>query len=129
MGQADVIVGEVKPSREAVIRLSVRGPESVPLPVDAVVDTGFTDALTLPLETVRYLGLPFRGTMDFGLADGSAEEFDLFVGHVEWDGRWRETVIAAAEGGPLVGMELMHGYHLGIDVIDGGRVVIEALRT
>lgn len=123
-----MIVGEVKPSREAIIRLSVRGPDGVALSIDAVVDSGFTDALTLPLDLVHRLRLPFRGTMDFGLADGSNEEFDLFIGHVEWNGRWREAVIAAAEGGPLLGMELMQGCHLAIDVIDGGRVVIEPLK-
>lgn len=122
-----MIVGEVKPSREAIIRVTARGPEETPLSIDAIVDTGFTDMLTLSPKLVRSLQLPFRGTMYYELADGVLEEFSLFVGQIQWNGRWREVVIAAANGEPLVGMGLMQDCRLTVDVIEGGRVEIRPL--
>ena len=43
-----MIRGTVNSRLEAVVRLRVRGPAGVEADVDAVVDTGFTSALTLP---------------------------------------------------------------------------------
>lgn len=74
------------------------------------------------------LALPYRNTVPYELADRYDAMFDIYAGSVEWDGRWRTVFVSAAEGGPLVGMGLMEGYHLAIDVIDGGRVEIRPLR-
>ena len=55
---------------EAVITLSVQGPEGQAREVDAVVDTGFTGFLTLPPALVAELGLTFETTGHATLADG-----------------------------------------------------------
>ena len=55
-----MIIGEVTPEREAVIRLSVRGPGGQEAAVTAILDTGFTEYLTLSPTTVTALHLPFR---------------------------------------------------------------------
>jgi len=39
----------------------------------------------------------------------------------------REVIVSLADGGALVGMALMQGYHLSVEVIDGGRVEIRPL--
>ena len=56
------------------------------------------------------------------LADGS----DVALDTVLWDGRPRRVVAYVSEAAPLVGMALLAGYQLCVDVEDGGRVVIEA---
>ena len=66
-----MIQGEVNTAYEAVITLSVQGPEGQAREVDAVVDTGFTGFLTLPPALVTELGLPFETTGHATLADGS----------------------------------------------------------
>lgn len=43
------------------------------------------------------------------------------------DGQWRTVPALAAEGGVLIGMSQLYGYHLGMDVVDGGDVVIQRL--
>ncbi|WP_179130992.1 hypothetical protein [Candidatus Entotheonella palauensis] len=44
-----------------------------------------------------------------------------------WDGALRRLAVDAAETDPLVGMSLLYGYELTIQVQEGGRVIIQAL--
>ena len=121
-----IITGEVTAAREARIRLRVRGTQGQEVEVNAVVDTGFTDALTLPPALITSLGLPFRDTVRALLADGSIAVLDVYKGAVLWDGEWRTVYIHAAEGEALVGMALLTGYILTVDVVDGGVLTIKA---
>ena len=122
-----MIVGEVKPGREALIRLTLAGSTEQTVELDAIVDTGFTDYLTVSKRLVDRLGLQFRESMAYELANGELDMFDLYEGRVLWDRRWREVIVSLADGGVLVGMALMQGYHLSVEVIDGGRVQIHPL--
>jgi predicted aspartyl protease len=64
---------------EAVVRLRVRGPAGVEADVDAVVDTGFTSALTLPPAVVTALGLVRQSGGSALLADGTVRPFDIYA--------------------------------------------------
>jgi hypothetical protein len=44
-----------------------------------------------------------------------------------WDGALRRTIVDEAGTDPLVGMKLLAGYELTIQVVPGGRVTIAAL--
>jgi hypothetical protein len=46
---------------------------------------------------------------------------------VIWDGQYREIYINESETLPLIGMQLLRGYDLRIQAIEGGLVTIEAL--
>ena len=61
------------------------------------------------------------------LADGSTVELQRFDGFVEWHDELREVMVLAAEGGPLIGMSLLRGSRITIDVDDGGLVAVEPL--
>lgn len=122
-----MIVGEVKPGREALIRLVLAGSTERTIEIDAIIDTGFTDYITVSSDLVDRLALRFRESMAYELANGDLDVFDLYEGRVLWDGLWREVIISRADGGSLVGMALMQGCHLSVDVIDGGRVEIRPL--
>jgi clan AA aspartic protease len=93
----------------------------------AVVDTGFNDWLALPPGAIEKLALPFREEGRYTLADGSETASRLFAAEVEWLGRLRRILVAEMDGGPLLGMALLRGSYLGIEVIDGGRVEIRTL--
>jgi predicted aspartyl protease len=55
-----MITGVVTTSRQAVIRLTVRGPEGQEQEIETVIDTGFDGSLTLPPTLIVALGLVWR---------------------------------------------------------------------
>jgi predicted aspartyl protease len=61
------------------------------------------------------------------LGDGTRVALNKYEAAVLWDGRERDILVLEAEGGPLVGMSLLAGHCLVVDVVDGGLVNIEAL--
>src|SRR5439155_10721277 len=122
-----MITGVVTASREAVVQVMVRGAHSRDVPVDAVIDTGFTGFLTLPPPLIVMLGLTFAGTTRATLGDGSAVSIDVFEATVIWDNHDRLVTVLAAPAGALVGMAMLFGYRLLLEGVDGGVVQIEAL--
>ena len=121
-----MITGTVNADYEAVIRLFVQGPAGPAHEVDAMIDTGFNGFLTLPPALVTALGLMRRSRGRALLANGSEELFDIYGVTVLWDGQQRYVEADAVETTPLVGMSLLDGYDLYIQVADGGQVVIQA---
>jgi clan AA aspartic protease len=122
-----LIVGEVTADREAVLPLELRGPSGLYANIDAAVDTGFTDFLLIPESLAAELDLRFRESAQFNFADGSVADFDIYEVVVMWDGHERDILTAAGEGGPLVGMALLYGSCVTLNVVDGGRVTVETL--
>ncbi len=122
-----MISGQITPDRDAVIRLDVTGPGGIQAAIDAVIDTGFTENLTLPPTLIRTLQLPYRGAADFSMADGVSVRLRIFRATVIWDGQPRGLLIVESGGGPLVGMRLLEGNRVTLDVVDGGDITIEPL--
>ncbi len=119
--------GFVNQSCEAIIRVAVGQANSPKQMVEAVIDTGFTGFLSLPLSIINALGLPWH-FRDLGtLGDGSEVIFDMYTATVIWDGQTQVIDVAASEAEPLVGMSLLSGFKVQIDVVEGGTVTIEAL--
>ena len=121
-----MIEGAVSARREAVVTLFLQGPAGQTREVDAVIDTGFTGNLTLPLTIVRELGLPATPRVRTTLADGRRVRFNAYTVTVLWDGRPRRINAIEVNNVPLVGMALLEWHNLNIDVQRGGRVAIQA---
>ena len=121
-----MIAGIVSTDYEAVIRLEVQGPAGQKSTVDAIVDTGYNGFLTLPPHLIAALGLIRQGRGRATLANGSEDIFDIYDVRVLWDSQSREIETDAADTTPLVGMALLNGYDLHIQVTIGGRIAIEA---
>lgn len=122
-----MITGAVSPYREAIISLRVVGPTGGQFDTDAIIDTGFSDYLTLPISVIQTLALPLGGSMRVTLADASEVNMDLYLADVIWDGQRLTVSVLAADGTPLVGMSLLYGFELNVRVVDGGAVTIAAL--
>ena len=122
-----MIIGVVNTNREATLRLVVRGANGQEHELETVVDTGFTGFLTLPPSLIVSLGLAWRGQAQAMLGDGSLHQFDVYVATVIWDGQARTVETDAADTIPLVGMGLLYGHDLRIQLVEGGTVSIEAL--
>jgi clan AA aspartic protease len=122
-----LITGSVtSDGREAVIPLTLLS-AGEPRSMRAVIDTGFTDRLTLPPDIVEELGLPLRGSADVTLAEGSIETLPMYRVRILWHGQERAIRAFAVSGDPLVGMALLSGSEIRIRIIEDGTVEIEEL--
>jgi predicted aspartyl protease len=84
-----VIHGVVTPQREAVIKLNVQDLDGNDQQIEAVIDTGFDDFLTLPPQLVSALRVPYAAWAEAKLADGSIVEAPYYRATVIWDGTLR----------------------------------------
>jgi clan AA aspartic protease len=121
-----MITGLVK-FDEARIRLMVKGRQGRKQDVEAIIDSGFSGALTLPPALIAALGLPWRSVDSATLADGSTCIFQVYTGKLLWDGKVRSVLVAEADADPLVGMRLLRGHELKMQVRYRGKVTIERL--
>jgi clan AA aspartic protease len=121
-----MITGAVQ-AREGRIHLKVRGPRRQEQEIEAVIDTGYTASLSLPPVLIASLGLRWKSLGRGILADGSECLFDVYVGQVAWDGKVRRVLIDEADTDPLVGMGLLRGYELTMQVRYRGKVTIKRL--
>jgi clan AA aspartic protease len=116
----------VSDGREANVSLKVigAGPGHASFNIQVAIDTGFTGHLTLPPETVRSLSLPERGFVEVELADGGMTTLGVYEARVLWHWRPLRVPVYEADGGPLIGMSLLRGSTLTIEVIPRGEVTI-----
>lgn len=121
-----MITGLVK-SDEARIRVKVKGFRGREREVEAVIDTGFTGSLTLPSTLIGALGLRFRSVERALLGDGSECLVDVYHGKIIWDEQIRRVLVEEADTEPLVGMRLLRGYELKMQIRYRGKVKIRRL--
>lgn len=112
---------------EATVRLILHGVTEEQQEVVAVIDTGFTGHLTLPPAVIERLHLARRGHGRAMLANGGFHVFDVYASTVLWNGQYRKVEVFEADPEPLVGMGLLKGHYLEIDVVENGAVRIESL--
>jgi clan AA aspartic protease len=122
-----VITGRIGATREAEVRLLVRGPHGDQQAIGTIVDTGFDGFLTLSPVVVAALRLAYHSPVLGTLADGTVVALRQYEAVVSWDGQNRDILVLEADGGPLIGMSLLYGSRVILDVVDGGLVTIQAL--
>jgi clan AA aspartic protease len=122
-----MMTGMVNADLEPRVLLTVRAANGQPHGVEAVIDTGFNGFLTLPPALIAALGLHWLCRQQGELADGSVIAFDVYVATVDWDGQPRSVEVEAADAQPLLGMALLKGSEMRIQVLSGGPVTILAL--
>ena len=59
------------------------------------------------------------------MADGSVSLFDVYQGKVLWDGRIRPVFVDEFDATPLVGMGLLKGFELNMQVRARGKITIK----
>ncbi|HEY4329376.1 MAG TPA: clan AA aspartic protease [Phycisphaerae bacterium] len=119
--------GKVNARREAILPIHIRGGTKHPRRFLAVIDTGFTGFLTLPLRTIRALRMPRVGSVAAKLADGKVVQMGVYVGLIRWNNLELPVRINAADTDPLIGMALLNGHELRIAVRRNGEVSIREL--
>ena len=113
---------------KARIPLQVRGANGEEVTVEVAVDTGFNGMLTLPLSIISSLELQWESESSGTLADGTMKNFDVYRATVVWHGRARKITVNALDMYPIIGMGLLDGSILNIQVRPGGEVTIKPMR-
>ena len=111
-----MIAGVVNADLEAVIQFPVRGPNGQHMDIVAIIDTGFNGFLTLPPALVTALGLARLSRGRVTLADGSEQIVDIHRATVIWDGEALPIEADSVNAPPLVGMSLLYGYELSMQL-------------
>ena len=114
---------------KATIPVIFRLPSQPDFSVDFVIDTGFNDYLTLPIQAVGAMNLPLYSSIPARLADGSEALLSVHSATIIWDDVEKVVPILASGYKPLLGVALMEGYHLEIDFQDNGLVSLEKISS
>lgn len=122
-----MIAGRVTEQREPIVQLRVLGPDGAEALIEAIVDTGFTGDLTLPPSIVADLALKHLFSHAVVLADGTRPSVAIHEGVVCWHGRKQTVAVHCIECSPLIGMALLTGSVLTMEVKPEGAVTITPL--
>jgi clan AA aspartic protease len=121
-----MMVGTVS-NRRVLLRVTFRLPNQPDLTIEFVIDTGFTDFLTLPAAAVAAMALPFLGRLPAVLADGTTVLLDTYQATILWNGAVQNVRVFATGTRPLIGTSLLDGHELLVQFTDGGLVTVDPL--
>jgi len=124
-----MITGIVNGDFEAMLSLSICDSDGKVYTQDAIIDTGFNGWLSLSPDLIDQLNLKWKRRGRAILGDGSECVFNIYEAVVLWDGVYLTIPIDEADSEPLVGMSLMEGYQLMVQVFEGGHVELCKVNT
>ena len=124
-----MIRGSVSQHLEALVTVDVEDGNGESRSLEVILDTGFTGYLVLPLATIRQLGLAFSGRRAVILASGERSAVDAYSGVVPWHGRRRNVIALESSSEFLLGLSLLSGSRVTLDVRAGGSVLVEDARS
>ncbi len=121
------MISGIVTDRHATVTLTFVLPNSSSIPIEFVIDTGFTGQLCLPPEVISLMGLPFLYDLPANLADNSEVLLAVHEAIVLWNGEEREILVIATGRRPLLGTALLEEQELVIQFTEVGLVTIEVL--
>lgn len=121
-----MITGVVQ-NHQAVVPLVLHDDSGYQFTLDFVLDTGFDGQLTLTPSATAPLSLSLEYPVLAEMADGSMTFLDAVAVFVHWDGLDRKVRALVSSGDTLIGMSLLDGHDVHLEVTDGGLVSIEPL--
>ena len=92
---------------------------------ELVVDTGFTGGLSLPMQMVEELGLPYFRRLEAELADGVMNEYLTYLAAIRWHDKALDVVTYALGDRPLLGTALLEGNTMNADFTESATFTLE----
>ncbi len=114
-------------AHHALINITFHLPHKPDFDIEYVIDTGFVGYLTLPLNVIQIMELPFIRRMPANLADNSTIFVEVYAATFFWNGELREEEVLATGIRPLAGTLLLNGTNLNVQFSEGGLVGIDML--
>ena len=122
-----MLTGRVSDELQAWVAIEILPLNGQPRRIEAVLDTGFNGQIALPAAIIRRLELPEDIRIPAVTATGDRVSLKTYHGTVLWDGQPRSVRVVEADGEPLLGMELLLGNRVSLEVRGGGPVTIDSL--
>ena len=122
-----MIRGRINQRGQARVVIEMLGRNGQFQPIEVVLDTGFGGNILLPPSIIQGLEVIWSAEVDARLASGQEIQLPSWRGAVLWHGRPRSILVLQADGEPLLGMNLLRGSRVTLDVQPDGNVVIEEL--
>jgi|GEM_PF-675166 len=93
------------------------GRPQAPVIFDAIVDTGFTGGISIPITKALPLGLMLYSTATFTLADNSKENTFLCIGHARLNNEERAMIFSLTKGNDiLVGTDFLAAFNAKLEL-------------
>jgi len=120
-----VLAGHIDERNQLWVTITVGGATQKQT-IQALIDTGFTGELSLPLHVAIPLGLQLTAATKVTFANGKESEEMLFTGTLDWGTTASRpvTINVFNSDTPLVGGGLLQGYVLLVD-FDKKRLIIK----
>jgi len=124
------VTGSFNSSGSPVIEIAVSGPLTQPTIFTAMMDTGFSGFLLLPILEAFPVGLILRGTIPITLADGSTQTKLTCLGGLHFEGEsqvgliiieWQSTEI-------LVGMDFLRKFSRKL-IVDAPKGIVKLIKS
>jgi predicted aspartyl protease len=120
-----MITGRLNDDRLGIVTIDVRGSSGI-TSFDFVVDTGFTEDISLTPDEIDALGLtPKRTASKFWFADGGDYDLPTYEATILWDGASKQVSVVPLPQAHLIGMKLLDGSTVTFQVGRQGSVTIE----
>ena len=107
--------------------VTFRLPGQPDLTLEFVIDTGFTDFLTLPPAAVAAMRLPFVYQRQASLADDSVIGIAVHAATIMWNGAEQSVSVIATGRRPLLGTAMLDDQELRAQFRESGLVSVEEL--
>lgn len=112
---------------EARITANILDHLGIAVPVESVIDTGFTGFMTLPDELIGTLRLARTRSRTMRLADGRSRRLAAYFATVMWHGNPTMITAITMPGTPLIGMSLLWNSDVAIAARESGRVSVSEI--
>ena len=122
-----MLTGRVNRDLQASLTIEIMTPSGQPHRIEVALDTGFNGQISLPANTIRTLGLTEKSSRLAITATGDRVRLTTYYSTMMWHGEPRIIEVVEADSEPLLGMELLLGNRVTLDVLEGGPVTIYPL--
>ena len=120
-----MIVGRLNQDLDPLVAISIADSRGSFRSLEAVLDTGFGGYLTLPERAIQRLGLELAGERRITLGTGESRMVNAYSAVVSWIEQRRDVIVFESASETLLGMALLRGYRVSLDVREDGEVVVE----
>ena len=121
------MTGRVNGDLQAWLTVEIVTPSGQPRPIEVALDTGFNGQIALPAITIQRLELSEESSRLAITATGDRVRLTTYYSTMMWHGEPRIIEVVEADSEPLLGMELLLGNRVTLDVLEGGPVTIYPL--